>query len=162
MDTKEIWDWVTIIGAVIAAITGVWNLLLQMRGKRDCFVVGLGSVSPTIGQETMMHVISHSDHPIKIKDSGFIDEDGKLESTYMLWQVDQLQSEEITSHGSTDLASRGAVFEQGYIRKKQPLGAFAISVMQKRPRICFYTDVSYWRRLRIRLRLLRIGSDYLA
>ncbi len=160
MVIEEIGGWVTVVGALVAAITGVWNLLLQMRGKRDRFVVRLGPVSPDNGQETMMHVVSHSDHPIKIADYGFIEEDGRFQSMRMMWATGNLHTDEITTVGSTDLASRGAVFEQGYIRRASSLGAFATSTIQTRPRICFDPGVPYWRRLKIRLRLLLVGSNY--
>jgi hypothetical protein len=160
LGVKEIGAWVTVTGAAIAAITGIWNLLLQLRGKRDRFVVGLDSVSPTIERETMMHVVNHSDHRIKLTDWGFIEPDGSFQSMRMSWESGVLQSEEITNRGSTDLAIRGDTFESGYIRGI-PLGAFATSVIRRRPRICFDSDVPWWRRMRIRLRLLWVGSRYL-
>ncbi len=91
MGVKEIGEWVTITGAAIAAITGIWNLLLQLSGKRDRFVVGLDSVSPTIERETMMHVVNHSDHRIKLTDWGFIEPDGSFQSVRMSWESGVLQ-----------------------------------------------------------------------
>lgn len=44
-------EWVTATGAVVAAATGVWNLVRQMRGTRDKFSVGLDTVSPAIYQD---------------------------------------------------------------------------------------------------------------
>jgi len=158
----EITGWVTVIGVLVAAVTGVWNLLLQIRGKHDRFAVGLGSVSPTIEQETMLHVVSHSDHLVKLKDWGFIEPSGSFQSIRMAWETGDLQSDDIVTRGSSDFALRGDVFETGYVRRSQPLGAFAISVTQSRPRLCFDPNVSYGRRLSIRCRLLWTGSRYLA
>jgi hypothetical protein len=152
---------VTVIGAVIAAVTGIWNLVLQMRGKRDDFVVGLYAVRPVLEEETVMHVVSHSDHPITLTDWGFIEPDGRLTSINMSWETGDLMSEEIVVRGSADLAARGATLESGYTRRKRPVGAFAISVTQSRPRVCFDSDTPYWRRLSVRWRLLRKGPRYL-
>ncbi len=63
MSIKEFTDYVTLAGAVVAAVAGVWNLIFQMRGKRDLFLVQLGSLSPAIEEETMLSVVSRSDHP---------------------------------------------------------------------------------------------------
>ncbi len=158
----EFGGWVAVIGAVVAAVTGVWNLLLQMRGKRDHLEVGLDSVFPAIEQETMMHVVSHSDHPVKLKDWGFIEYGGSFRSIPMSWETSDLQSDEISSRGSSELATRGAVFETGYVRRSRPIGAFAVSVTQQLPCIGFDSNAPYWQRLWIRLRLLWVKSRYLA
>lgn len=144
---------VTAIGAVIAAITGVWNLFLQLRGKYDNFAVGLDSVSPTIEPETMMHVVSHSDHPIELTDWGFIEADGRFRSFLMDLEAGSLQGDEIYSRGSSKLEGFGAHFDTGYKRKTRSFGAYAISVMQKRPRLYFTSEMPYWRRIWIRFRL---------
>lgn len=73
MDVESLTKQITLVGAVIAACTGVWSLWLQMRGKRDHYSVGTGTVRPEIIRETMIHVVSHSDHPIYLADYGFID-----------------------------------------------------------------------------------------
>jgi hypothetical protein len=162
MEIESVGKWATTVGAIVAAIAAVWNLLLQMRGKRDRFIVGMGSATPTIEQETMMHVVSLSDHPITIADYGFILPSGRLESFRLAWEAGDLQPDELQTRGSSELPRRGALFEAGYIRSEPVLGAFAVSVTQRAPRICFYSDTPYWRRLQIRLLVLRRGESYLA
>jgi hypothetical protein len=154
MDLKEIQDWTTLIGAVVAAVAAIWNLLLQMRGKKDNFRVGLDTVMPSCDPLTMMHVISFSDHPIKLADWGFIDANGRFESIPMTVQVSFGEDLQIVGHGEATLASRGDAFERGYERQVRPVGAFARSIMQRRPRLHFRSDTPYMLRLRIRLRLL--------
>jgi hypothetical protein len=144
---------VTAIGALIAAATGIWNLGLLLRGKRDCFIVGLGSVSPNIDREETMHVISRSEHSVKLVDWGFIEADGTFRSVPMDWEAGSLRNEEIRSGGSSNLASFGDHFETGYVRPDPPHGAFARSITQHRPRLCFDPSMPHYKRLRIRARL---------
>lgn len=153
MSVKEIGEWVTVVGASVAAIAGVWNLRLQLRGRRDHFVVRLGSASPSIEQETMLHVVSHSDHPVKLTDWGFIEADGRFRSFLMDWETGWLQNEEIISRGTSKLERFGAHFETGFVRKDTPHGAYAISITQRRPCVCFAPAMPLRRRLWIMGRL---------
>jgi hypothetical protein len=168
MDIEIAGRWLTLIAAVIgagagiiAAVTGLWNLYLLMRGKQDAFLVGMGAATPTIEEETVLHVISRSDHQIKLKDWGFIDSTGHLQSLRFNYEAGELNSDEIMSRGSSCLKERGDVFETGYISRKTILGAYAISMTQRRPRICFQDGATLWWRLRIWLRLVRLGDRYL-
>lgn len=161
MSVKQVTEWVTLIGVLVAAIAGVWNLLLQFRGKRDHFVVRLGSASPSIDRETMLHVVSYTDHPVKLTDWGFIEADGRFRSFRMDWETGGLETEQITSRGDSELEGFGAHFETGYVRKAAPLGAYAISITQRRPYVCFAPEMPLWRRLWIRGRLW-LQPHYLA
>lgn len=161
MSIKEFTDYVTLAGAVVAAVAGVWNLIFQMRGKRDLFLVQLGSLSPAVEEETMLSVVSRSDHPVRLTDWGFIEANGTFTSFLMKWEVGDLQSEEITSRGTAHLESFGQYFETGYVRRDRPLGAYAISATQRRPVITFDTGMPMWRRGWIRMRLL-FQCSYLA
>lgn len=140
-----------------------WCLESPITYSREArrFLVRLGTVSPSIEPATMLHVVSHSDHPIKLTDWGFIGAKGSFHSFQLDWDAGELQNEEISSHGSSDLADRGAFFESGYVRMTEPLGAYAKSVMQTRPRLYFNSEMPYWRRGWIRLRLL-FQPNYLA
>ncbi|KXO83799.1 hypothetical protein AYK87_06525 [Stutzerimonas stutzeri] len=83
MDVDFWTKWATHAVAVVAAISGVWSLLIQLRGKRDSFKVGMGTISPEVLPEVVMHVVSVSEHPIKISDYGFIELNGQLTSIPM-------------------------------------------------------------------------------
>jgi len=161
MSIKEFTDYVTLAGAVVAAVAGVWNLIFQMRGKRDLFLVRLGSLSPAIEEETMLSVVSRSDHPIRLIDWGFIEANGSFTSFILEWEVGGLHSEEITARGAPRLENFGLHFETGYVRRESPSGAYAISATQRRPVITFDTGMPMWRRGWIRMRLL-LQSSYLA
>ena len=161
MSIELIERWVTLIGAVIAAVTGAWNLILQMRGKQDDFVVGMDAATPTIDEETVLHVISCSDHQIKLKDWGFIDSTGRLQSFIFACEVGDLFSEQIVSRGSSCLNQRCDCFETGYKTRNTILGAYAISMTQRRPRICFQDGATLWWRLWIWLRMAWLADRYL-
>lgn len=161
MSIKEVTDYVTLLGAMVAAGAGVWNLILQMRGKCDLVLVQLGSLSPAIEEETMLSVVSRSDHPIRLTDWGFIEANGTFTSLIMEIEADLLHVEEIVQRGSSRLESFGQHFETGYSRCRAPLGAYAITATQHRPVIAFNRAVPVWRRVWIRLRLL-FQPSYLA
>lgn len=155
----ELEQWVTAVSAVIAAGTGIWSVWWQTRGKLDRFLVGLDSVSPTIEQETVLHVVNVSDHAIALKDWGFIEPDGRLNSIPLAHETMDLLSDEVAARGSSVLVNRNDIFEMGYVRRKRPIGAYAISVTQSRPRLMFDSSVPYVRRIWLRLRL-RFGQNY--
>ncbi len=159
MDIKEINEWVTVVGAVIAAISGCWSLLLQLRGKRDSYTVRLGTVSPSINQETSLHVVSLSDHPILLNDWGFIEASGLFSSIPLDEDTRDLQPEDVVCHGSSRLQARGETFEAGYIRSRTPIGAYAKSATHTRPRIGFFADTPYRLRLAVWFRL-RISPNH--
>lgn len=161
MSIKEFTDFVTLTGAVIAAGAGVWNLVIQIRGKRDLFLVRLGSLAPAIEEETMLSVVSRSDHPIRLIDWGFVEANGSFTSFILEWEIGGLHSEEITARGAPSLEKFGQYFETGYVRREGPLGAYAISATQRRPVITFDIGMPMWRRGWIRTRLL-FQPSYLA
>lgn len=154
-------EWVTLAGAVVAGATGIWNLVLQMRGKRDGFILGSGTVSPAICRETMLHVISKSDHPITLSDWGFIEVNGRFSSIVFDAEADPQFGEDVVTHGSSTLATRGQQFETGYIRRDDIIGVFAKTVMEKRPHVSFDSSAPLWRRSWIRVRLW-LRPHYLA
>ena len=161
MDVESLTKQITLVGAVIAACTGVWSLWLQMRGKRDHFSVGPGTVRPEIIRETMMHVVSHSDHPIELADYGFIDPDFQFASIPLEQELHDFQDSHVYTRGGSSLEKRSDYFEIGYIRRDTPIGAFARSVTQSRPKIGFAYDTPLWKKLRVRALLLVKGRGYL-
>ena len=63
---EDIKVWATLVGAIVAGVTGLVNLIIQLRGKRDSFTVAPYSSSHDPDQRAFMHVINLSDHPIKL------------------------------------------------------------------------------------------------
>ena len=154
MELANAKDWITLVSAIIAACASAWSLWLQLRGKHDNFTVGLDDLYPTIREESMMHVVSRSDHPITIVDWGFINELGLFESIPLDLETLELHSQELAGHGSNELAGYGARFTAGYTRRKTPLGAFAKSSLQKRPVVYLSPAMPWLDRARLRLKLI--------
>lgn len=161
MDIETLKGWPTTVGALIAAFAATWNLIIQIRGKHDRYIVRLGTISPSIDRETFLSVTSLSDHPIKLTDWGFIEADLKFNSFRLSWEVGDLDSEDVMDIGSSKLDEFGSTYETGYYRKVAPLGAYAITATQRRPRFYFAPEMPRIRRIYIRLRVL-VDPDFLA
>ncbi|WP_271007050.1 hypothetical protein [Pseudomonas aeruginosa] len=161
MDLEAWTGWVTLGGAVIAAISGVWSLVIQIRGKKDSFKVGMGTVSPEPIPETVMHVVSSSEHPIKVSDYGFIETSGKLTSILMEAELASYIAHEGLFRGSSILEKRGDSMEVGYCRTRPVIGCYALTNLQERPKIAFSYDTPIFRRIVVRTRIWAKGSGYL-
>lgn len=159
MDINSIRELLTLIGACVAAITGILGLFFQLRGKSDNYRVRYGSLKPDISPETSMHVISRSDHEIIITDYGFIDENRKLQSVFFENYENPYRS--IRYQGSSTLAKRSSYYEVSFLRNKPAIGTFAISANQNYPRVHFCSGTPLYIRLIIRLKTIWNQSDYL-
>lgn len=158
----EAWTgWVTLIGAVVAAVTGSVGLWMQVRGKRDSFKIGIGTVSPEATSLTFLNVVSRSDHPIKISDYGFIEGNGRLYSIPMESDLGNHIAHEGVFRGSSMLEGRGDFFEIGYDRTRPVIGCFAMSNLQSKPKLAFSYETPRWKRLKVRLQTLRKAEAYL-
>lgn len=101
-----------------------------------------------------------SDHPVSLVDWGFITDKGQFQSIRMDWETGDLGSDEIVQHGSPQIESFGANFESGYMRRETPLGAFAISATQDRPKLHFSREAPRLLKWKVRFRLIW-NPDYL-
>ena len=108
-----------------------------------------------------MHVVSLSDHPIQVSDYGFIDSDHRLRSIQLELE-ECFDDTQVIGRGESLLDGYSSIFERGYVRRPAPIGAFARSATQSRPRLSFDSDVPFWTRLVIRLRIVLKGRGYLA
>lgn len=161
MDVDFWTKWATLAVAVVAAISGVWSLLIQLRGKRDSFKVGMGTISPEVLPEVVMHVVSISEHPIKISDYGFIELNGQLTSIPMEAELTSYISHEGLFRGATLLEKRGDAMEVGYCRRRAVIGCFALTNLQSRPKLAFSYDTPIWKRIKVRLQIWWKGEAYM-
>lgn len=162
MDADSITKWLTVIGAIVGSVSGIWSLYLQLRGKRDTFLVQLGSLQPDTLPLTFMHVVSLSEHPIKIIDYGYIERNGRLVSIPWEAELDVHARMSVMTVGSPNLESWGASFEAGYNRGGHLIGAFARSPTQLKPRLQFTPASHLHQRVWTRLRVFWKGAYYLS
>lgn len=161
MDVDSVTKWVTLAGALVGAVAGAWSLFLQLRGKRDSFKVGMGTISPEAIREECLHVVSKSDHPIRIADYGFISADGQLKSIQMEADLGSYMGQEGLFRGSSMLEKRGDALEVGYCMRNAPIGCFALTNLQSRPKLAFRYDTPRWKRAKVRMQTYWKGKAYL-
>lgn len=153
MDLGAAKESLTVIGACVGAVAGVWNLYLAFRGKKDRFVVKCDSAMPSDDPETMLHVISKSDHVIRISDYGFILADGRLHSLPMDDDV-RFADWEIIGRGDLELAGFNSVCERGMVTEVMTIGVYARLVGASRPKVAFNGAASFYDRMKVKCRLL--------
>lgn len=148
----DIQKWVTLAGAVIAAGASSWNMWTNFRENTDKIKVRFGALKPPIDPGYALYIINKSNHPIHLKDYGFIDESGKLLSLPQLFTDEPESQDHVLVRGKSFLASRGEMYEIGpIVLRDQQSGAFAITAEQKRYTLGFRNDVSLYKRLWIML-----------
>jgi len=143
--------WGTVIGAVIA----VSAFALNLRSKSDKIKIDFGPTYPPISPGESLHVLSCSDHRMKLKDYGFIDRSGAMLS---LPALDAFESRPEDDHvpvsGSSSLEKRGDIFEIGPVRlRDKQIGAYAITVGQRFRRTAFHGDIGLPMRLWLKIKI---------
>jgi len=68
----ELQKWITLGGAVIAAVASLLNLWWTHGARVDRIKVGFGALEPPISPGDWLYVVSCSDHRVTLKDYGFI------------------------------------------------------------------------------------------
>lgn len=158
---EDLKGWATLVGALVAGSTGLFNTVLQVRGKRDRFTVDPYSSSHISDPRCFMQVINLSDHPIHLHDWGWIDRDGGLRSIRDESSEPGFEGHDSFTCSSPKLDSRNDTFLVGYRRTMSPIGAYARSATQNRPKISFKYDIPVLKKLKIRVRIWWRGSTYL-
>lgn len=147
----EAQKWVTLVGAVAAAVAASLNLWWTYKAKDDKIKVGLDPLGPQIEPGYFLHVVSRVDHPVQLLDWGFVDGRGRLLS------VPQLSADEPMDHisvvGSALLETRNSSFATGLQLRDRQIGAYAITTAQTRRTVAFRHDVQWHTRSLLRLRI---------
>lgn len=150
----DLQKWVTIAGAVIAALVSSAYLWLKFREKTDKIKVGVDPLEPPIEPGYWLNVVSLSDHQMNLKDYGFIDETGRLFSLPQHWADEPINDERIVIRGNRSFTQRGDLFEVGNIElRNNPVGAFAITVGQSYYTLGFRYDISWCKQLWMRIKV---------
>jgi len=141
---------VGIAAALIAAVTGVVNLGLLLKGKTDKFVVRYWSVFPTMDEGHQFSIISTSDHPVHIVDYGYILEGPSMHSVSIEQQLGTFRPEDVRVQGDRQLERHGDVLDIDLHLAPKPLATYAQSATQRGFKLAFKPKVPFWRRLYIR------------
>lgn len=135
--------WVTLGGAVVGAIAGILNLWWKYREKSDRIRVVCGLIDPQITPGEFLHVVNLCDHPIRLADYGYVMRTGKLLSLPQMDANEPTDSERV-SYGSSLLESRNSSFETGTTLRDRPIGVYARTTNQSKPRVAFRDETSLW------------------
>jgi hypothetical protein len=151
----EITKWVTLAGAVVGGITGALTYWTKFTEQRDRITVRLGALSPPVAPGEALHVLSRSDHQVRLRDYGFIDENGRLLSIPDLMTNDPFdQNDGVMTSGQTILEKRGDIWEIAYVRlRDKQIGAFAITVGQTSRSIDLSDAIPMYHRLYLRWKI---------
>lgn len=158
---EDVKGWATLLGAIVAGVVGAINLFFQIRGPKDRFRVVAGSTRDHGDPSVYMHVVSLSEHPIRLIDWGWIDSDLRLRSIPSELQEPDFWEASETRTGSEYLEKRTDLFEVGYQRRDTPVGAWAKSATERYPKLAFRYDAGFILKARVRLRVWWLGSAYL-
>ena len=142
-------------GIFISAIGGIITIYEKFFNKKDNFIVRYGPYRPVMDDREALHVVNKSQHPISIRDYGFILEDGTLYS--FVWTSECSSPDDdydLKIIGSCDNIEFTRYVEFWCRTKNDIVGAYAISSTQKFPRLCFKNNISLLRRLLIKIKIL--------
>lgn len=142
-----------VTAALIAAVTGIVNLFLLLKGKTDRFIVRYWSVFPRIEEGHQFSIISVSDHPIHIVDFGYILEDLTMCSVGIEQELGTLRGDDVSISGTRQLENHGQVFDVGVLIATKPLAVYGWSATQQRPKLAFNKNIGLFKRLWVRTRL---------
>lgn len=139
------------VGATVGSLT---NWLWKFYQQSDRITVGFGSVRYQEIPGFSLHVISRRDHKMEIADYGFIRRSGTLASIPYMDAQNYGDESSSLCFGSLLLPNRNARYEETVeLGWEDIVGAYAETSTQKRPTISFRSDVGFWRRLIIKMRL---------
>jgi hypothetical protein len=130
-------DWVTLVGAVVASVTGVLTLWRSYRSESDSIMVRWGSFRPLATQTTDMYVVNLGKHPVQLSDYGFINEDGSLFSIpwYNQTEYHPDHAHPDDYYGGSALIPPRDMFAIGMVYRDETVGVYAYTATQTIPRI---------------------------
>jgi hypothetical protein len=157
-------EMVTLVGAVVAGITGIFNLAMLAKNRFDRIKVGFGPSSPDVNKDRVycLHVINFCDHAVKIADYGYIKDNYEKESmAYTLSnQGIDVYFNDIFYPSSTTLKHRGDEMDAGYETKGKVIAVYARTNMQSFLRIGFSNEVTLKDKVNIYWKFIRPKNRY--
>ncbi|MEN6584664.1 MAG: hypothetical protein ABFE02_01255 [Sulfuricella sp.] len=150
----ELVKWVTLIGAVVAALTGFQSFFWQFLDRRDRIVVKFGSFRPPITPGQGLFVVNKSKHLVELHDYGFVLSNGELFSLPWYFENDGLSDQVEAAFAGTSALEPRARFEVYVdLTNLETVGAYALTTTQSRPSVCIRDHLNFlhawWYRLRV-------------
>lgn len=131
-------QWITMVGAAVAAIAGCWNLWLSFIKNSDQIEVRCSGYSPIATPATEMYVVNSGEHTVQISDYGFINSNGSLFSIPWYHETADAYMDGEDPHGyrqgSTNIAPH-ELFAIGMTYNDEVIGAYARTVRHRIPRV---------------------------
>lgn len=153
-------EWATLVAAIIAAITSTISWWRGFFDKDDKIKVSWGAITPPIAPGYGMHITSCAEHVMTIHDYGFFDNQGRLLSIPNMLANHECD-DGICSAGSTLMERRGATYELSYVvLRDSQIGAYAKTTGQNIPKLCFVTDVKWYLRWWIGLKIRFFNAKF--
>lgn len=125
-------EWVTLTGAVIAALAGSLNLWKSLKDQSDLIYVKSGTFRPIATPAAAMYVVNVGNHPVMLSDYGFVLEDGKLFSIPWYAETEAIfdgPDPNAFYSGKSTIPSR-EIFAVGISFNDKIIGSFAITATQ--------------------------------
>ena len=140
-------DNLTLVGAVIAAATGIANLLWQWKDRHDKILVRCGSLYTIIDEYDSLYVVNVGKTPVQLRNYGFVLTSGHLMSIPFHLEYEGLDREPAYTYQKGNLRILPSEsFEVGVEYRGQVLGVWAITATQQRPRLAFFHATPLWKR----------------
>lgn len=128
--------WITLAGAVVAALTGLQSFFWQFLDRRDRILVKLGSFRPPTGPGEGLFVVNKSKHLVELLDYGFVLSNGELFSLPYYFENDGLFDQvHATFSGNSALEPRERFEVYVDLTNIKVVGAYACTTTQSRPSI---------------------------
>lgn len=149
----ELKDWITGGAAIIAAVIGIVNLVVQLRDRGEVLLVKEGTQQPAMHQYTSFYVVNMGKQVVKISDYGFLLFSGKLLSIPSKVEFSEPPHDDLDVYTMKDLIlpPQGHA-EAGMDIPGKVAGYYVLSTTGSRPVICF-ADIGILRKLRLRWRV---------
>lgn len=139
-------DWITMFGAIVAAVAAIANLWFTYSNGRDSIHVRYGGVRYYAIPAAELYVVNDGKHPVYISDFGFIKPDGSLFSIPYYDQTEGYMDNDNDPNryvrGTTSLNPR-ETFSIGMSYNDEVIGAYAKTSTQDVIRV--HMIASRWR-----------------
>lgn len=156
---EDIVRWVTLVGALVAAFTGLQSFFWQFLDRRDRIIVRHGTYRPPCSPGQGLFVVNKSKHLVELHDYGFVLHSGELFSLPWYFENDGISDHvEATFAGTATLEPRARFEVYVDLVNLKSVGAYARTTTQKYPTVrishhinfllaCWYRGRIWWRQL---------------